>query len=104
MTSVTIPFSTLSELVGQVGMNFIYNHMDNFRDITYNAYSKCYPERMSTKTDVYPSMFKALKILSHNKTMFINLMDMDDSSAVNINLEADEFTSFMFFRAENKNG
>lgn len=104
MASVSLPFSTLSETVGQVGMNFIYNHMDNFRDITFNAYGEHYPERMTSKMDVYPEMFRALKVLSHNKDLYKALIDMEDASKVNIVLESNEFTSFMFFQAEKKNG
>lgn len=104
MASVSLPFSTLSETVGQVGMNFIYNHMDNFRDITFNAYGEHYPERMTSKMDVYPEMFRALKVLSHNKDLYKSLMDMEDASKVNIALESNEFTAFMFFQAEKKNG
>lgn len=104
MASVSLPFSTLSETVGQVGMNFIYNHMDNFRDITFNAYGEHYPERMTSKMNVYPEMFRALKVLSHNKDLYKALMDMEDASKVNIVLESNEFTSFMFFQSEKKNG
>lgn len=104
MASVSLPFSTLSDAVGQVGMNFIYNHMDNFRDITFNAYGEHYPERMTSKIDIYPEMFRALKVLSHNKDLYKSLMDMEDASKVNILLESNEFTSFMFFQSEKKNG